>query len=442
MKRQRTGRAHTALAVLLTMVAASTGVAQDPGDITQLRASLQERYQIVELQSGVALVPRQPSASVRIIEIRDGSVEVNGETLTGREVRDRLGDDAALVVRVTYLDQAGRQTLLGAASVADISPPEAAAPPVVEIPEQRARVERRVRRGEVVRVGGGVTVPRDERVEGDVVAVFGSARIDGEVNGEVTVVLGSVFLGRDAIVRRDVTIVGGELRRDPGARVDGAVRNIAVGGGDWPRWAWPALLRDSFASRMGNLVATLLRVALLTLVAVVVVAVGRSSIEAVADRTAADPVRAGLVGFAAQLLFVPVLVVTIVVLAVSIIGIPLLALVPFGVLIVGLVLLVGFTGVAYHVGRFLNGRLGWTERGAYVTVMLGVLVIVAITVIARSAAVALGGLAGMPLGALGYFIEYLAWTIGFGAAILVWLRGRNERRRTAMMEGQHTHETA
>ena len=44
--------------------------------------------------------------------------------------------------------------------------------------------------------------------------------------------------------------------------------------------------------------------------------------------------------------------------------------------------------------------------------------------LARSAALLGGDLFGIPLVALGFFVEYLAWTIGFGAAILAWLRGR------------------
>ena len=47
-----------------------------------------------------------------------------------------------------------------------------------------------------------------------------------------------------------------------------------------------------------------------------------------------------------------------------------------------------------------------------------------VTVIARSAAVAGGSFFTFPLSAVGYVVEYVAWTLGFGAAILVWLQGR------------------
>ena len=55
------------------------------------------------------------------------------------------------------------------------------------------------------------------------------------------------------------------------------------------------------------------------------------------------------------------------------------------------------------------------------------IVIAGVTLIGRLFALAVGGF-GAPLYVVGYLIEYLAWTVGFGAAILAWL---NLRRRPA-----------
>jgi hypothetical protein len=171
---------------------------------------------------------------------------------------------------------------------------------------------------------------------------------------------------------------------------------------------------------MGSLAATALRLAVLALVAVIVVAFGRNAVERIAARTAATPVRSGLIGLVAEILFVPVTILTVVVLAVSIVGIPLLFLVPFGVLLLMLVALVGFVGLAYHVGRWLVARFGWREPAAYGAVAIGVVSIGALTLLAKLAALGGGFLIGGPLTGLGYLVEYVAWTIGFGAAILYW----------------------
>ena len=138
------------------------------------------------------------------------------------------------------------------------------------------------------------------------------------------------------------------------------------------------IFRDTLG-RVGSFAGTLLRIGFLALLALMVVAFGRTWIERIAERASADPFRSGLAGFLGQVLFIPILLITIVVLIVSIIGIPLLVLLPFAFLTVMIVALVGFTGVAYYVGSLLAGRFGWSDRGDYVVVLLGVLAIALIT---------------------------------------------------------------
>jgi hypothetical protein len=126
------------------------------------------------------------------------------------------------------------------------------------------------------------------------------------------------------------------------------------------------------------------------------------------------------VGLAAQLLFVPLLVITVVVLAVSIIGIPLLLLVPFGLLAVAVALVLGFAGSACAVGRWVGRRAGSDMPGLLVSLVVGLAVLFALTIIARFL-----GVAGLPVGlvlggilAVGFVVEYVAWTVGLGGVLL------------------------
>ena len=57
------------------------------------------------------------------------------------------------------------------------------------------------------------------------------------------------------------------------------------------------------------------------------------------------------------------------------------------------------------------------------TVAIGIALIAGLTLLGRLAALAIGGF-GAPLYIVGYLIEYLAWTIGFGAAIQTWIHMR------------------
>ena len=75
----------------------------------QLRERAERRYQVIEVRRGLILIPKSEGARVRTIDINDGQVVVDGAPLTGRELRERLGDDADLVAQLSFLDAAGRR---------------------------------------------------------------------------------------------------------------------------------------------------------------------------------------------------------------------------------------------------------------------------------------------------------------------------------------------
>ena len=61
----------------------------------------------------------------------------------------------------------------------------------------------------LVRVFGDIHVPRGKRISDDVVAVFGSVEVEGQVDGDVVAVLGSVHVRDGAEVQGEVVSVGG-----------------------------------------------------------------------------------------------------------------------------------------------------------------------------------------------------------------------------------------
>ena len=156
MTRQWTRRSWLAAVILLCMALGAAVSARQREDTAALRDRLRERYDVLSLQDGVGLVPRARDAGIRIIEVRNGAVSVDGQALTGGELRARLGADADLILRVTYLDAAD-QRQLAAAGQAD--PPRApelpgagpaiVAPPATpEVPGPgRPDVPRSTRRG-------------------------------------------------------------------------------------------------------------------------------------------------------------------------------------------------------------------------------------------------------------------------------------------------------
>jgi len=404
----------------------------------ELRTQLASRYDIVALQQGIALVPKAANTRVRMIQVVNGAVTVDGDTLTASQLRDRLGADAPAIVQLTYLSAAEQRQLAAPDSVAAAQPapgttpapgagatpsPAPAVTPALPPETPTRSVERR---GDIVRIGGGaVNIAENERVEGNLVAIGGPVTVDGEVTGDVVAVTGALTLGPHAVVRGEVTAVGGPFKRDPQAQVFGKVNEVGIGENiarGVPRAAARSIV-GSFASRAGSLATTIARVLMFMLFVLIVTAIGQRPVQQIVARIAAEPLRAGLVGLLAEILFVPVLVVTIVALAISIIGIPLLLLVPFAIILLGVVMLVGFTSAATIAGEWTLNRFGRTERNPYLVVAVGLVVIAGVTLIGRLFALAVGGF-GAPLYAVGYLIEYLAWTVGFGAAILAWLHMR------------------
>lgn len=419
-----------ALAVLTVVLMARTAyiVHAQTATAAELRMQLTERYDMVALQQGIALVPKQANSRVRMVQVINGAVTIDGDTLTSAQLRDRLGADAAAIIQLTYLSAAEQRQLTSPDAAAPAPPATPAAPEAPAAPASPEAPSRAVNREDIVRIGGDntIVVTQNERVQGDVVAIGPAVNIDGEVSGDVVSVIGKVTLGPHAIVRGDLTTVGGALERDPQAQVFGGVNEVGVGqaaGRIAPRVNIPNVLFGSLASRLGRLTATIARVLMFVLFALIVTAVGYRPVQQIAARIVAEPLRAGLVGLLAEILFVPVLCVTIVALVISIIGIPLLILVPFGIILIGVVMLVGYTAAAHIAGGWTLDRFGRKEQSPYIVVAIGIVVIAGLTLLGRLVALALGGF-GAPLYFVGYLLEYLAWTVGFGAAIQTWIQMR------------------
>ncbi len=428
----------------LALVAAAgvwpgTSAAQPPtADNTALRQQIERRFEVLQLTDRLVLRPRSAAAGVRLIEIADSTIAIDGARATGAEVSAKLGADADAVIRLSYLDAAQQRALFGPAAPAPTAPAPAA-PPVPETPSSppapqppiESRERRQTQRGDQVRFGGSVRVDEDEIVVGNVVAIGGSARIDGEVRGEVVAVGGDVELGPRAIVTEDIAVIGGRFERADGAQVRGELHEIGVGEFDFGnlRWGWRPGPFPRF-SRTLALMSTLGRVAILCVLGVLVMLIGREYVERTSARAIVEPLKAGAIGFLAQLLFLPVLIVTIIVLVVTIIGIPLLLLIPFAILALAFVALLGFTAIAYRVGQVVSERLGWSPPGPYWATILGVIVVVSPLLLARLLSLIGGPIVPLAigLGVIAFIVEYVAWTIGFGAVALA----RFDRREPPM----------
>ncbi len=407
----------------------------------RVKQAIQSAFRVLPVQNGIILVPLSRRAGVDNVELRDGTVAVNGTVVTGGELRQRLGRDADSILELSYLDASTqRRLLLPAESLvppsrepqplpAPAEPGEPGRPkprteetPAAPEPEDH-RVIRRVSNGRV-RVGGSITVEEDEEVNGAVVAIGGNVDINGRVHEAVVAVGGAVRLGPKAEILGDVTTVGGSVSRDPNAVVRGQVNEV-----EFPSIRLRPLRPWSFHVepwwygthwRGVRLAGTLIRMGLFTLLAALILLLLPRGVERIDRAVRTEPVKAALIGFFAQLIFVPLLIVTVLFLAISIIGIPLLVLVPFAVLAFFVALLMGFTGTATAVAHAARDRFGWATPGPFALLVVGLLLIWGLTMVGRVLALPGGPIAlaaGLVL-LVGFVVEYAAWTVGLGAALL------------------------
>jgi len=425
----RLGTVLMLLAVGLGTAATARGAAPvDDG----LRHRVERRFEVLPVRGGVVLTPKH-RGDVKSIEIRDGVIALNGDPATGSELREKLGDDAELVLQVSYL---APETLAHWGQPAAAAPPASSqepapaapeavpvpAPPSPPAPSDESSCDRRSHRHRSesrVHVGGGITVNEDEEVGDAVVAIGGSVTVLGRVDDDVVAIGGGVHLGPKAVVRGGVTSIGGQIQREPGSVVDGEINEVRIGPPAFmlhaPQFMGFAPGWDAMHGWL-RLVGTVIRLGILLLLTILVALLAVRPVERIGDRAAREPWMSGFTGLLAQLLFIPVLVLTVVVLAVSIIGIPLLVLVPFAVVGFLLAMLVGFTGVSLRVGQWAVGP----HRPVPLAMAVGVILIAAVALVSRG----LGLLPiptwflTWPLGIAGFFVEYVAWTVGLGAALL------------------------
>jgi hypothetical protein len=435
----RTWMASLVVIAAAALIATLAAQQLTDGEQTALRAQLEEHYDIVPLSGGVALTPKTRPSDVRLIEVSD-TIAVNGSVVTGRELRERLGADADAILRLSYLDPAARRALF---AVRERREPDRQAERPIASESTGPRTppdSRRLHRaeGDRVRVFGDVIVREDEAITGQIVAVIGSVRIDGEVGDQVVAVLGSVYLGPKAVAHSDVVSIGGRVRRAEGAQVLGGVTEVSLADADarlrmapWIGDIGILSLLDGFGA-VPRLLGSTFRLLLLVLLASLALVAARGTVERSAHRVVDNPLKAMLVGIAAEVLMPPVLILTAVILVLTIVGIPLLLLLPFVVLVLVVLALVGFSGSALAVGQWARRRFGLSTSAGIMDVCLGVVLILLPLLVGRI--IALGGWIASPLSFLlvgaGVGLEFLAWSAGFGAVLTNAFGGWRARRAT------------
>jgi cytoskeletal protein CcmA (bactofilin family) len=223
---------------------------------------------------------------------------------------------------------------------------------------------------------GDIEVTKDGRVGGDINAGVGDVKVDGPVDGEIDAGLGDVYV--DAPVGGDIDVGRGHVELGPRAQVHG---NVYYGSGQI-RPHPDAVVEGNMVSGMGpemehepddgfgipSLVGWVFGTAAFVACSVLLAVLAPGPLQAAARRAEESPGWSLLFGVAS----VPAVVVFAVVLAVSIVGIPLLLLLGPAYLAL---LFFGALVAAYFVGRRVVFATGRYRGGNALAAMVGALIL-------------------------------------------------------------------
>jgi hypothetical protein len=314
--------------------------------------------------------------------------------------------------------------------------------------EAGARPAAETRRGgDRIVVGRNVRIGRDEVVEGKVVVTGGDLEVQGRVQGNVTVVGGDLRIAEGAAVGGSVQVSGGDLENsgtvNGDARVLGGrlvnhhghvLGEMRVEGGE-QRTAGRHTTGDGrlrmrnrgflgqFSDGLSGLLSTIALGLLLAGIGAAAVFYAHPRLDRVSDSVRADTLRAGALGVATSFLIFPAYVVGIVILVLTLIGIPLLLVfVPLFPILVMAGGACGLVAVAHALGERTAERRGnWDAqyRNSYAYVFTGLALLLAPLVAANLLKMTVFlGFAGGMLEFLGKMGLLVAASVGIGALLL------------------------
>lgn len=220
----------------------------------------------------------------------------------------------------------------------------------------QAQSEINVNNGNIIRVGGDVIIAPQQTVE-NAHAIGGDVTIGegARVTQTAIAIDGDVILERNARVDGDVYAVGGEIITGQGATIGGA-SGTALDSGRWGSYGHRNRGVGNFYRYLFHSGFHLFNVAVVTLIGVLILLWRPNFLVNLATTVRVYPLQCGLWGLGT--LFG--VIVLIIVLAISLIGIPLLPLVALATTVA---VILGNLGIALWIGqRILAGKERSTMR--------------------------------------------------------------------------------
>lgn len=266
--------------------------------------------------------------------------------------------------------------------------------------------------GDVALIGGNIEM--DGEVQGDLAVVGGNLIVSGTVDGDIVIIGGQVQLTATAMVNGGITTVGGQLDRDPEAQVNGDIVNNApptVGVPDAPNV--PDVPGVPYVPNMNSFTNPLWEAAKTFGIAVIMAAVAmllmlflQPQIERVGDAIVRQPLMAGSFG----LLTVVLSPLALLIMIITIILIPVAAIVAF--VLLPIAWLFGVVAIGEEVGDRFTKAISQTWAPV-LTTGFGTFIVMIIS-----------GFVGM-LPCVGWLAPFILGLTGIGGVLMTWFGTRS-----------------
>jgi len=222
--------------------------------------------------------------------------------------------------------------------------------------------------GEKIQFFGDVTVGANETLSGDAVAIFGNVVVDGKVRGNVVAVMGDVQVNGE--VMGDVTCVGGRVTRSDTSIIHGRVNQIGIGEGINHMFRiFPNSRAFNFSINTSRFFPgfSLLRFLGTLALSILSIVLFPRHISVAAENV---EVKIGF-KFLIGLVILMLMPIAIVLLFITLIGIP---LIPIAILLLSAAGFFGYIGISIYLGKRLNEQLH-IKPSIFVEYLLGAMLL-------------------------------------------------------------------
>ena len=268
-----------------------------------------------------------------------------------------------------------------------------------------------VRGHDLVRFGEDMHIPYYQLVRGNVVVIGGNLRIDGKIMGDVVNIFGKTTLSSTAIVNGEVVTIMGNLARSDEAVIGG--ETILIGDQSCPVTIWPFAAFGSGVVRVFGRVITFMVMAFLLLIVVYFL---RDRMKRASTLVFGSFLKSLGVGFLVVFVGTVLVLVVAVILAITIVGIPVSILL---ILSMVALIVIGYFVSALSLGEFLCVKLNIQTDSPIIQSLIGLF---ALAILGFIAGVMFLNPFLMPvrvlLRSIGAFVNFLAVLAGVGAFVL------------------------